>query len=389
MHAASGNSVSLRFALPPSMLTIGAGDVVDIADGDQRGQYRVDQVEHGPFQIIDAVRIEEQTYVPADMDETDTPVRAHLPALPVFPLFLDLPLLTGDELPHAPHLALTAMPWPGAVAVYESATDQDFAFNALLGRQSVIGQLETPLFAAPSGRIDYGPAVQVKILSGALQTQSIEALLAGGNVVAIGDGSPDNWEVLQFTKAELIAPDTYLLSERLRGQLGTDALMPDVWPIGSYLVVLNAAVEQIELAASTRGVSRSYRIGPAQKGYADPSYVAIQTAFAGNGLRPYTPAHLTIAELPSGDKAVTWIRRTRSDGDSWDGIEVPLNEETESYLLRVKDGPTILREVITGTPNWVYSAADQTGDGATPGHVVTVAQISARYGPGPAARVSL
>ena len=58
-----------------------------------------------------------------------------------------------------------------------------------------------------------------------------------------------------------------------------------------------------------------------------------------------------------GALGVSWVRRTRIGGDSWDGIEVPLGEETERYLVRVtRDGTTLL-ETLTQVPEWSYPAA--------------------------------
>jgi len=80
-----------------------------------------------------------------------------------------------------------------------------------------------------------------------------------------------------------------------------------------------------------------------------------------------------------------WIRRTRSDGDPWDLVEVPLNEETEAYVLEVVSNEEVVRRVETATPEWTYTAADQSADGVTGAITLRVAQVSAVYGPGPAA----
>ena len=45
----------------------------------------------------------------------------------------------------------------------------------------------------------------------------------GANVVAIGDGSPTNWEVFQFARAEQLSARLWVLHDRLRGQFGTFA----------------------------------------------------------------------------------------------------------------------------------------------------------------------
>ncbi|QBF32263.1 glycoside hydrolase/phage tail family protein [Thalassococcus sp. S3] len=374
----------IRFALPPSQMALGAGDLVSLPADAQEGDavFRVDRVDQSGLQLIEAVRVEPSIYRAADMVEDSGVVRAFVPPAPVLPLFLDLPLITGDEVPHAPHLAVTADPWPGSVALYASATDDNYLLSEIIAARSIIGTTETPLARACSGRWDHGDALQVKLVSGQLESKSGEAVLNGANLAAIGDGSSDRWEVFQFEAAELIAPETYLLSKRLRGQLGTDALTPDFWPVGSWFVLLNAAPVQIDLKSAQRRVSQNYRIGPARRSLDDPSYTHRVEAFDGNGLRPYAPAHLGLSRRSNGDLAATWIRRTRIEGDSWDLVEVPLGEESESYLVRVVQEDNILREETVGQPAWTYTAAQQGVDGASGIVRIEVAQISARYGPG-------
>ena len=132
----------------------------------------------------------------------------------------------------------------------------------------------------------------VELTRGSLSGVTPEALLAGANLAAIGDGSQDNWEIFQFQSADLVAPGRYDLSGRLRCQLGSDALMPAQWPVGSYFVLLDGTPEQIELAASGRNTLQYFQIGPAARPYSDYSYRKLSAAFAGNGLRPYAPVHL-------------------------------------------------------------------------------------------------
>ena len=48
------------------------------------------------------------------------------------------------------------------------------------------------------------------------------------------------------------------------------------------------------------------------------------------GLRPYSPVHLRF------DRGrLSWIRRTRVDGDRWDLHPLPLGERAELYQIRV------------------------------------------------------
>ena len=377
----------LRFALPPSAYSIGAGDVVRLS-GASDVRYRIDRVEQGSHQIVEAVRIEPNVYVPAEVTEDAVAAKPVVAPVPVTPLFLDLPLISGDELPHAPHLAVTSATWPGSVAVYQSAIDSNYGLNTVLSGRSIVGLTRTPLARAPHGLWDRGRPLEIRLISGQLESAETAAVFAGANLAAIGDGSTGNWELFQFRDAELLEPQVYALNNRLRGQLGTDALIPDEWPAGSWVVLLNGTPQQIDMASNQRTLTRHFRIGPAKYGYEDPSYEHVECAFDGNGLRPYAPVHLRAERGTGGDLVLDWLRRTRIEGDNWDG-EVPLAEDSEVYVLRVRRGDEILREVTTASPDWVYTAAQQIADGAAGEIVVTVAQVSARYGPGLEARLAL
>lgn len=373
-----------RFALPPSRLDLGAGNIVVIpgeaGEGDAR--YRIDRVETGASQLIEAVRIEPEVYTSSDIPDEAVSLQEFVPPVPVKPLFLDLPLMSGDETPHAPHIAVAARPWPGTVAVYDSDEDADYALNQIVAAQSVIGRSQTPLQRARPGLFDRKALLKLRLTSGQLQGISQARMLNGGNLAAIGGGESGGWEIIQFRDAELVDKRTYILTHLLRGQFGTDAMMPDEWVPGSWFVLLNGRPQQIDQASAHRRIARHYRIGPARRSYDDPSFLHRIEAFDGIGLRPYAPCRLRGLALPGGGRKFTWVRRTRIDGDSWDGPEVPLGEESESYHVRVSENGNLLREATVDEPAWTYSQAMQTEDAPGAGAIVQVAQISGKFGPG-------
>ncbi|WP_171240591.1 hypothetical protein [Ruegeria sp. HKCCA5491] len=170
-------------------------------------------------------------------------------------------------------------------------------------------------------------------------------------------------------------------SGRLRGQFGTDAIMPEVWPEGSVFVLLDPRVLQTGLLRSERRLAKHYRIGPATRGYDDPSFVHQVEAFNGNGLRPYAPAHLCVRRSGAGD-TLSWVRRTRVDGDDWAGIDVPLGEESEAYLIQIWAEGSLVREELVQISRWTYTSAAKLADGVSGSYTVQVAQVSASYGPG-------
>lgn len=369
---------TVRFGLPKSRISVGAGDVVAFAG--QR--YRVDRVEQAEGQLLEAVRVEPGVYLPSDRSDEPIAVRSFAPPVPVLPVFLDLPLLTGSEVPHAPHVAVVADPWPGSVAVWSSSEDAGYEVNRLVPAPAVIGVTETELPYHSPGLWDRGAPLRIKIVGGELASTSELAVLNGANAMAIGDGSGGNWEVFQFAEAEVVAPDTYQLSRRLRGQLGTDGIMPPTWPVGSTVVLLDLALLQLDLAMSSRGLARFYRVGVAARGYDGPNVAVRNVAFDGIGLRPYPIAHLRQSE-EDGDFRFSWKRRTRIDGDSWQSAEVPLAEAAETYQVRVQQGATILASYVVSQPQFQYTAAMQASDGVAGAFRLSVAQMSSSFGPGP------
>ncbi|SOC07712.1 baseplate multidomain protein megatron [Rhodobacter maris] len=377
-----------RFALPLSWGDLGAGDVVALDLPEGRRRYRIDRIEQGELAQVEAVRVEPGVYRPADEVEDPTPLTAFAAPVPVTPVFLDLPLMQGDEDPYAPHLAVSAVPWPGTVAVWSSDEDEGYTLNATLAGRAVIGRTLSPLVRARPGLWDHGAPLRVRLATGALEAVSAKRVLNGANLMAIGDGSSERWELFQFVQASPVASRVWDIGMRLRGQLGSDALMPEVWPVGSRVVLLNDAPEQILMPAAARGLARHYRIGAAARPYDDPSYVHRIEAFAGVGLRPLSPCHLRATVTGTGWE-LRWVRRSRIDADSWAGHDVPLGESQELYRIRVLDGGMLRREAFVTVPAWSYTGAMRAEDGIAGAFVVEVAQVSDIFGPGLASPLTL
>ncbi|SEK37986.1 baseplate multidomain protein megatron [Pacificibacter marinus] len=377
-----------RFALAPSDFALGAGDVIELEGDEGKTRYRVDHATLGSVREVEAVRVEEELYEPSDTVEEIVEAQPFYAPVPVVSQFLDLPLLTGDKTPYAPYIGATARPWPGSAAVYGSSSDSGYELNKLVPSWATIGTTQTELSTADPALWDRGLALRVKLVRGTLNSVSQADVLNGANVAVIGDGSSTKWEVFQFATAELVAPETYEVSLRLRGQAGTDALQAE-WPIGSRFVLINDALRQIDIAQSARGLARHYRIGPSQRPYDDPSYAHTVQAFDGIGLRPYAPAHLRAVPHASGDTTLTWVRRTRIDGDSWQSVEVPLGESSQSYVVQVVQGGSVVREDIVSSPSWTYLASQKTADGLSGLYTIQIAQISDSFGAGLFKRIDL
>ncbi len=380
---------TVRFSLPLSGYEVGAGDVVALQEGSEETLYRIDRVTQGSAQLLDGVRVEPEQYHSSDAADETGELRPFVAPVPVYPLFLDLPLLSGAEIEHVPHIAVSAEPWPGSAAVYSSASDSNYALNTLVSAAAVIGVTDTTLLPATPAMLDRGAALRVTLSSGSLQSATMDEVLNGANVAVIGDRSAANWEVFQFTDAVLVSEGVYDITGRIRGQAGSDSLADVAWPSGSTFVLLDGSVGQIDLNASARGLARHYRIGPSARPVDDPSFTYLVAAFDGVGLRPLSPVHLRAVSEVSGDLSLSWVRRTRIDGDSWASVDVPLGEDSESYQIEVVQGGARVRQTTSATQGWTYTSAEQIADGISTPYSIQVAQISARFGPGLFRRIDL
>ena len=307
----------IELALAPSQIALEPGDAVRVPD-DPDTIYRLEEAENAGEINIEASRIDTGVFLPATEVETvEQPRSTPAPAAPVVPVFMDLPLISGDEVAHQAHVAAFAADWPGRAAVYESATEDGFTLSCVLRRPATIGTLTQDLEPAAPNRWSRA-TMTVRLAGGALDARSALQVLNGANAAAV-ERTDGEWEVIQFQNAALKTDGDYELDAILRGQAGTDELTQTVVLAGARFVLLDGAPEQLPTQLSARGLERHYRIGPAAVEYTDPSYVAENHAFAGVGLRPYAPAHLRVSRSASGDLTATWIRRSRIGGDSLAG----------------------------------------------------------------------
>jgi hypothetical protein len=106
-------------------------------------------------------------------------------------------------------------------------------------------------------------------------------------------------------------------------------------------------------------------------------------------LRPLSPVHLKARRGVDGI-TLSWIRRTRTGGDSW-GVDVPLGEEREVYEVDILSGATVVRTLSSAVPSVAYSAADELADFGAPQASLSVAvyQISTTIGRGTPAQAIL
>ena len=376
--------------LPPSYALLEQGDGMLLPVSQTRTvSVRIDQLDITDRRAVEFSGFDTTLFAPpVIMADSRLPVVQSIFQAAILE-FMDIPLISGEEEnPHAMRLATYARPWPGSINVLKSDGAGDYVLIQQLGSRATMGVLNSQLFSGPVDRWDNSNTFDVQVLQGELASLSREQLLASnGNAMAIRNAATDKWEVLQFATASLLAPGSYRLSGLIRGVLDTkDAMVGGPYPVGSRFVILEpGAVRALNVSAEQAGLPIEYRWGASVYPSNDPTYLTAIKAGTKRGLRPYTPTDERLRRSSAtGNLLLTWKRCTRHGGDGWEQVEVALNEEAEQYALTVLTGPagTVKRSVVTTSPSWTYTAADQIIDfGSTQTQVyVQIAQYGQAYG---------
>ncbi len=295
---------------------------------------------------------------------------------------LDLPALS-DVAPGAPQLLAAAggasVGWRRADILISRDGGDSYAVAASVAGPATIGTLLTTLPPGPNTCWDRASTVDIELASdGAdLQSASETAVLAGANVAVIDD------EIVQFATAVPIGARRYRLATLLRGRRGSEAAVI-AHAAGARFIVLDDRVVPIPVATDALGAAMLVKAVGAVD---DAATVAAQAVTPrGVALRPLSPARVTIAAQPNGDRHLSWIRRSRT-GFAWtDGTDAPLGEADERYRVAVQARTGTLRTVEVAEPSWTWAAGERAADLAAGAFAIDVVQVSAFVGAGEATR---
>ncbi|MEP9348699.1 glycoside hydrolase/phage tail family protein [Xanthobacter sp. KR7-225] len=372
------------FTLAPSRLALVPGDLVRLALDGREHLWEITRVEEAEARAVSARAIDPEVFDAALAPEEDGAVALPPPSGPPAVALLSLPAESAAEPVPLQYLAAAAEPWPGTLAVWRSGDGASFEAIAALTSPAVFGTLLDALAPGPLWRFDRFQSVRVA--TAALVSASEAQVLDGANMIALFAEGRD-CDILQFTEAQLLEEGVFRLGGLLRGRAGTELAGAELWPAGTRLVKLDGRVEPVASGLSMLGRSFLYRVGPGRGDQGDEEVSEVAGTVEGTALRPLYPVHARARRTGEG-VALSFVRRTRTEGDGWEQMEVPLGEAREAYRLEILDGADVVRAFETETPAVLYPAAAESADFGAPQATLTVriAQLSAAVGAG-AARV--
>jgi hypothetical protein len=99
-------------------------------------------------------------------------------------------------------------------------------------------------------------------------------------------------------------------------------------------VRLDDAVAPVTATLSDLGQTWTYRVGPAGRDHGDDDAVEFTATAGPDALKPMSPVHVR-AKRVAGAIEISWLRRTRRDGDPWEPLDVPLGEDVSACKVDI------------------------------------------------------
>lgn len=379
----------MAFQLPPSYLQMEEGDVVTVPADNETYAVRLTKVDRGNSFLLMLEGNIEQISSGTQQGFSQAPAgftRAVYTADPVTLILMDIAPLRDEDVSVPGFYFAMAMAdrnsqWRGA-GLFESLDDTNFNQIQFIDTEVDMGRTLTTLASGTTTEWDHANSVDVEMFEGALSSESEINVYNGANFALIGN------EIIGFQNAVLIAANTYRLSTLLRGRRNTEDAIDSHGPGETFVVLDPTTVNFRAQTLAAIGSKRFYRPVPTDDEVTN--VVSYSITLQANSMRPFSPAHVDGDRDGSNNLTINWIRRTRALFRHFSTTTSPQIETTLQYEVDILDAPggTVLR-TITGIgttglarEETVYSAAQQTSDGLTPGDPVNVEvfQLSSNVG---------
>jgi hypothetical protein len=239
--------------------------------------------------------------------------------------------------------------------------------------EGFVGVVPTPPVVPDSIlQIDYDNTITVYTRQGdsTLMTSCTELeMLAGANAAAYGANG--RWEIIQFQTVTDNGNGSFILSNLLRGQRGTDYAV-DNHRNGDFFVLLDSSwVELITFPHADMELSFRYKgVGFGQdQATIPPSVVTLE----GYGALPWPPNNLRITRSRTaltGDITIAWDRRSRTNGGLVDFGEYAdlASTEANDYLVSIRRWPHY--------DNWTYGGGTWSPGANDPDNDVVTFEVT-------------
>ena len=356
------------------------GDILKLPINDEKQNFMITKTTYGKPGLIkiEAVATAFEVYIVSGR-KVDCETNPVIPSAPgeIISKIVDLPLLPGETSTDRIFIACEVKGvFYGANIFRSSDGGATWLFVDQSTQLSTIGNTLSVLPPGNTITWDENSTIDIKLTNGTLESRPAIDVLNNFNAALIGE------EIVQFRQAELISEDTYRLSGLLRGRLGTEDQIYN-HNINETFIMLDT-LKMLNYSSSDLYLDKLYRVGPVTLPVTDETYIDYIINIKGIGARPYSVCHVTSSRDIIGNLTISWIRRTRINGDWRPYIDVPLGETMEAYEVDIILNEKILRTISINKPQAIYTASQQIDDfGKVQASIkVRIYQISEVYGRG-------
>lgn len=356
----------ISFKLPGTYAQLEPGDVITITASNATYELRLTRTNTLPDGRMEcqAKYSSAALYVPAALGSEGQSVGSVIPVIsPSVYKLLDIPLMSDDTDTAGFPVAMSSYQsgWPGGVLYRSDDEGTTWLDVKAFSPGQIMGVAVNTLSTHTGTVLDKASTLTVRVYAGELSSVTEAQMFVGQNWFAYGVHG--RWEIIAAQNCVLQVDGTYILSDFLRGQNGTE-WATGVHVAGDDLIYLSTAtLEFISVNSSTINSPRLYR--GITSGLTLDSDLDYPFTYAAVNLECLSPVHLTGDRNPSSnDWSLTWIRRSRYYG--WrDLVDAPLGESSESYEIDVYSSgtyATVKRTLTSATPSVTYSSANQVTD---------------------------
>lgn len=230
--------------------------------------------------------------------------------------------------------------WDGA-ALFVDHGDGSLLPLGVSGRsRCILGSAVDALQISSPLLFDRSKTVTIELVASdlTLNDATPRMLSAGANLALLGS------ELIQFVRAVPLGNRLWRLEGLLRGRGGTESGI-EGHAVGERFVLLNG--QPLALDPALVGTAAGTIIAAAGLGDAVP--VESPIVLQGITRRPLAPVHARAVTLADNSLALSWTRRARGAWTWLDGVDAPLHEQAETYLVTYGplEAPLAIWEVAT------------------------------------------
>lgn len=374
------------FTLPPTYLFLEVGDVVTILGRSATYELRLQDINYTSGGVLEckAAPNSAALYTPNAVGGAGVVPDGTI-SFPGPSIFVPLDIPVVDETVQNTLGFVCAMTgysgsWTTGTLFRSNDGAQTWAELQGFAGKASIGTARGTLPASASTLIDQR-TLAVDMISGTPESITRDQMLTGANYAAYGaDG---RWEIVRFQNAVFQADGSYLLSDFVRGDKGTE-WATGLHQAGDYLVLLDdpdnafigSPIESIALERLFRGVTAGASIDTASD---------VAFAYRGVNLECLSPVYASGSRDGSSNFSGVFTRRSRLSSSWWvTGVQSPVGESVEAYEIEVMSGSVVTRTINVTSTSFSYSAADQTSDFGSTQAAITfrIYQLSQTVGRG-------